>query len=66
MGASIMNTIIQESNNTYESRVVYQLHFTTWPDHGVPDHPTVMLDLLRIINRYHDRDATTPILVHCR
>ena len=50
----------------HESRVIHQFHFTTWPDHGVPDRPTVMLDFLRIINRYHDRDATTPILVHCR
>ena len=41
---------------------VTQFHFTSWPDHGVPEYAGPILNYLRRIKK-HSRG---PILVHCR
>lgn len=43
------------------------MHFTTWPDFGVPDPPQI---LVRFVRAYRDRvppeiDRVRPIVVHC-
>ena len=48
-----------------ESRQVKQFHFTSWPDHGVPQHATAMLSMLRRVRSYHSKVAGGPMLVHC-
>ena len=42
-----------------------QYHFTVWPDHGVPEHPTPLLHFTRKVALAHPDDSG-PMIVHCR
>ena len=42
-----------------------QLHFTAWPDHGVPDNTSVMLNIIRRVRKLHPYSDPRPLLVHC-
>ena len=41
-----------------------QFHFTSWPDHGVPQYATAMLSMLRRV-RAHYSVEEGPMVVHC-
>ena len=41
-----------------------QYHFTSWPDHGVPQFATALLGFLKTVRRAHPPDGPT-LLVHC-
>uniref|UniRef100_A0A915DDL1 protein-tyrosine-phosphatase n=1 Tax=Ditylenchus dipsaci TaxID=166011 RepID=A0A915DDL1_9BILA len=43
-------------------RIIHQLHFTSWPDHGVPD---TVFPLLYFLNYVSEINSTGPIVVHC-
>ena len=47
-----------------EERIVKQFHYTTWPDFGVPEHPTPVLRFTRRILTSDQQDAG-PLVVHC-
>lgn len=44
---------------------VVQYHFTSWPDHGVPEYVSPMLAFHRRISAEH-KSARGPMIVHCR
>ena len=46
------------------SRVVTHLHFTNWPDHGVPKKPEEILDFFYTLNSLDKRRAA-PWILHC-
>lgn len=46
-------------------RLVTQLHFTSWPDFGVPLSPIGMLKFLKKVKSVNPSHAG-PIIVHCR
>ncbi|XP_044179413.1 receptor-type tyrosine-protein phosphatase delta-like isoform X6 [Acropora millepora] len=47
-----------------DDRLIKQFHFTAWPDHGVPSHPTPLLSLVR--HSYNaNRQSVGPMVVHC-
>lgn len=46
-------------------RLVTQLHFTSWPDFGVPFSPIGMLKFLKKVKSLNPAFAG-PIVVHCR
>ena len=46
-------------------RKVTQFHFTSWPDHGVPEYAGPLLQYLRRIKTLH-KPKKCPLLVHCR
>ena len=46
-------------------RLVSQLHFTSWPDFGVPFTPIGMLKFLKKVKALNPAHAG-PIVVHCR
>jgi len=48
-----------------ESRTVYQFHYTTWPDHGIPESPTDLLNLQRKLRKTFPFSLDSPIVIHC-
>ena len=44
---------------------VVQFHFVAWPDHGVPDNHTLMLNFVRRVRKLHPYSNPCPLLVHC-
>ncbi|KAL8588982.1 hypothetical protein ACOMHN_065764 [Nucella lapillus] len=50
------------SQDSGEEREVVQLHYTTWPDHGVPDTAYPMLQFVRLMHQLH---RSGPFVVHC-
>uniref|UniRef100_H2YZU5 protein-tyrosine-phosphatase n=1 Tax=Ciona savignyi TaxID=51511 RepID=H2YZU5_CIOSA len=47
-----------------DRREIKHFQFTAWPDHGVPEHPTPVLNFMRRVKSHHQPDAG-PIVVHC-
>lgn len=45
-------------------RTICQFHYTTWPDHGVPDSVHPILELVRLVREVQPAEDK-PILVHC-
>ncbi|CAL4156072.1 unnamed protein product, partial [Meganyctiphanes norvegica] len=45
-------------------RIVYQYHYTNWPDHGTPEHPLPVLSFVRKSAAANPQTAG-PIIVHC-
>lgn len=45
-------------------RTVCQFHYTTWPDHGVPNSVSPILELVRLMREVQPEEDK-PILVHC-
>ncbi|XP_066925489.1 receptor-type tyrosine-protein phosphatase F-like isoform X2 [Clytia hemisphaerica] len=47
-------------------REVRQYHYMSWPDHGVPGHPTSMLSFVRhVMGDMKNRRQEGPVVVHC-
>ncbi|KAL2104355.1 hypothetical protein ACEWY4_001223 [Coilia grayii] len=53
-------------NVTYQSasRIIRQLHYMNWPDHGVPDSIPPILELLQEMRSYQEHEEI-PICIHC-
>ena len=51
--------------NSIEKREIRQFQFTAWPDHGVPDHPSPLLNFIRRVKTFTPPDSG-PVVVHCR
>lgn len=47
------------------SRTLKQLHYVTWPDHGVPESIPSILQMLEEMRSYQTR-ADAPVCIHCR
>ncbi|XP_023597604.1 receptor-type tyrosine-protein phosphatase eta-like isoform X2 [Trichechus manatus latirostris] len=51
---------------TRESHPVRQFHFTSWPDHGVPETTDLLISFRYLVRDYVTQSPPeTPILVHC-
>ena len=48
-----------------ETREVKQFHYTSWPDFGVPEHPSPIITFMRRIAQSKPKQAG-PVVVHCR
>ena len=53
-----------QGSSSKEPREVVQFHFTSWPDHGVPQYATAMLAMLRRVRAHYSLEEG-PMLVHC-
>lgn len=56
--------ITRVSKSESISRSVIQLHFTCWPDFGVPEEARAMLKFVRHV-RSHVNPTQGPMVVHC-
>ena len=56
---------MQHTGESGSSCKVVQYHFTSWPDHGVPEYAGPIHNHLRRIRVQH-KPKLGPILVHCR
>ncbi|XP_048678258.2 tyrosine-protein phosphatase non-receptor type 11 isoform X2 [Caretta caretta] len=62
----VMTTKEVERGKGNTERTVWQYHFRTWPDHGVPSDPGGVLDFLEEV--HHKQESITdsgPVVVHC-
>ncbi|CAI8054860.1 Receptor-type tyrosine-protein phosphatase S [Geodia barretti] len=48
-----------------KTRKVNHFHYTAWPDHGVPDYATSILNFHKMVMKDH-KAHRGPLLVHCR
>jgi len=55
--------------DTKEEREVVHLHYTEWPDFGVPETTHKLRELIQLLNIYKERGASKglegPIVAHC-
>ncbi|KAL2090380.1 hypothetical protein ACEWY4_015068 [Coilia grayii] len=56
-------TIINRKDKSSEREVTH-IQFTSWPDHGVPSEPHLLLKLRRRVNSFSNF-FSGPIVVHC-
>uniref|UniRef100_A0A8C4ZP22 protein-tyrosine-phosphatase n=1 Tax=Gadus morhua TaxID=8049 RepID=A0A8C4ZP22_GADMO len=61
---TIRKFCVQFVSNTQTPRLVTQLHFTSWPDFGVPFSPIGMLKFLKKVKTVNPSYAG-PVVVHC-
>ncbi|KAF1448163.1 Receptor-type tyrosine-protein phosphatase eta, partial [Pygoscelis papua] len=55
-----------EESNTPESHTVRQFHFTSWPDHGVPEATDLLINFRHLVHEYSSQNPIdSPTLVHC-
>ena len=44
---------------------VVHIHFTGWPDHGVPQNGVVLINFIKRVRSLHPYSDSRPLLVHC-
>ncbi len=59
-----VRTFSVQKEGSKEERILMHFHYTVWPDHGVPDHPTPLLHFVRKVASSNPTNAG-PIVVHC-
>jgi protein tyrosine phosphatase len=47
-------TIELQNLETNQTRTIHQLHYTAWPDHGVPRSATTFLSLVKMADECND------------
>jgi len=64
-GSLVVRTILLNRKGVL--RTVYQLHYTAWPDFGVPSSTEGIRELVNLVNMYTDLSSTPngPLVVHC-
>ena len=63
-----IRTLKLKNKRKNEERIVYQIHFTAWPDHGIPDISggKVFQDFCEINKKVDKLNIdNNPIIVHC-
>ncbi|XP_038185802.1 receptor-type tyrosine-protein phosphatase eta isoform X2 [Arvicola amphibius] len=57
---------VVKNMQTSESHPLRQFHFTSWPDHGVPDTTDLLINFRYLVRDYTKQiPPESPVLVHC-
>jgi len=48
-----------------ETRHLTQFHFVAWPDFGVPAHPQLLVDYIKVVRQCIGQQIEPPTIVHC-
>jgi hypothetical protein len=65
-GSLVIRTFLLSRGS--EARTVYHLHYTAWPDFGVPCSTEGVRELVSLVNEYRDQHSAFPngpLVVHC-
>ena len=66
-GSDCLLYALQCNEEECEVRKIYHYHFTSWPDHGVPEYAGPILTYLKKVKaKQHQKQEERPILIHCR
>uniref|UniRef100_H2ZAR9 protein-tyrosine-phosphatase n=1 Tax=Ciona savignyi TaxID=51511 RepID=H2ZAR9_CIOSA len=57
--------LVANEDADYKPRSISQLHFTTWPDHGVPSSTTGFLRFYHHVKEVMETVSGAPVTVHC-
>ena len=60
-----LSSLPQTTETDERPLAVTQYHFTSWPDHGVPQFTTSLVSFVRRVQKAHNKDGGVPLLVHC-
>ena len=55
----------QASQTTDKLHKVTHFQYTSWPDHGVPLHPSSLVKFAQEVRKVHS-NSQAPMVVHCR
>lgn len=55
---------MKKKKQSQQEKIVYQYHYTNWPDHGTPDHPLPVINFVKKSTTANPPDGG-PIVVHC-
>ncbi|KAJ2089362.1 hypothetical protein IW138_003530 [Coemansia sp. RSA 986] len=64
-GVVVRTLLLRHEMHPAEPRTVRQLHYTEWPDHGVPLSPVPLLRMLKELDSANLGRAGSPVVVHC-
>ena len=56
--------ILQTSDPDRELTVTH-MHYTAWPDHGLPQNAMSLISFIRRVRKEHPVSLDQPLLVHC-
>jgi len=56
---------LMSNQQSVSERIVYQYHYTDWPDHGVPAYTLPSLAFI-VKSTAANPPSAGPIIVHCR
>ena len=60
----------RDNDDLAEKRVITQFHYLSWPDMGVPEYYTTLINFTETVKEHHVRKErhtkSGPMLVHCR
>ncbi|XP_071511212.1 receptor-type tyrosine-protein phosphatase kappa-like [Diadema antillarum] len=65
----VIRELVVQKGKDGEKRTVTQFHYLSWPDMGVPEYYTTLLDFVEAVLHHHatmsPADRARPMLVHC-
>ncbi|VDO69523.1 unnamed protein product [Heligmosomoides polygyrus] len=60
----LLRRLRMTNQKTGESRVIHQLHYKEWPDHGCPSGESQLINMIEKMAELHE-SSDSPVLVHC-
>ncbi|RWS15140.1 receptor-type tyrosine-protein phosphatase kappa-like protein [Dinothrombium tinctorium] len=58
----VRNYLLRYQN---KNKLVTHYHFMSWPDEGVPEHPSIMFNFVKAVRANRDYRPAKPLVVHC-